>query len=233
MDFNKILEYQKVDGELYALENKLARSENKKKCIALSNLAKEAQAKSSSLEEKANDVLKEFDEARKVLAQNTKLADALAKKDVEKMNKEELEHDLEFKDKISGNLNFLDRKITKIAETINTILAEYNKTVKSYNEAKEKYRVSKIAYDKEVAEIEPQMKEIEKKLAELAKSVEPSLMQKYSSMRKDKRYPVFVPLLNNNSCGHCRMELSASAVAKLNSEGSLSCEHCRCVIIKK
>ena len=63
MDFSKILEYQKVDGDLYALETKLARSENKKKCIALSNLAKDAQAKSSSLEDKANDILKEFEEA--------------------------------------------------------------------------------------------------------------------------------------------------------------------------
>jgi len=232
MDFSKILEYQKVDGDLYALETKLARSENKKKCIALSNLAKDAQAKSSSLEDKANDILKEFEEAKKVLNQNTKLADALSKKDVNAMGKEELDHDLELKDKLASNLNFLDRKITKIAETINTILAEYNKTVKSYNEAKEQYKLSKDAYDKEVAEIEPKMKEVEAKLAELSKGVEPSLMQKYNAMRKDKRYPVFVPLINN-ACGHCRMELSASAVAKLNSEGYLNCEHCRCVIYKK
>lgn len=232
MDFNKILEYQKIDGQLYALENKLAKSENKKNCIALSNLAKDAQAKSSALEDKANEVLKEFEEAKKVLAQNTKLADALSQKDVNKMKGEELDHDLEFKDKISSNLNFLDRKITKIAETINTILTEYNKTVKSYNDAKEKYKVSKDAYDKEVAEIEPQMKEIQAKLNVLAKTLEPSLLDKYNSMRKDKRYPVFVPLINNNACGHCRMELSASAVAKLNNEGSLNCEHCRCVIYK-
>ena len=37
MDLKNILEYQKIDGELHALEGKLARSENKKKCIALSN----------------------------------------------------------------------------------------------------------------------------------------------------------------------------------------------------
>ena len=154
-------------------------------------------------------------------------------KDVEKMNGEEIDHDLTFKDKLSSNLNILDRKITKIAESINTILAEYNKTVKSYNEAKEKYKVCKDAYDKEIAEQEPKMKEIQKKLSALAKDVDSALMEKYNAMRKDKKYPVFVPLLNNNACGHCRMELSASAVAKLNNEGSLTCEHCRCVIYKK
>jgi len=232
MDFKNILEYQKIDGELYSLENLLAKSENKKKCIALSNLAKEAQAKSASLEERASGVLKEFEDAKAVLAQNTKLADALSKKEVEKMSKEELDHDLTFKDKLFSNLSVLDRKITKIAETINAILSEYNKTVKAYNEAKEKYKVCKDAYDKEVAEIEPKMKEIQKKLELLSKTVEPSLLQKYKEMRKDKKYPVYVPLLNNNSCGHCRMELSASAVVKLNSEGSLVCEHCRCVIYK-
>ena len=76
------------------------------------------------------------------------------------------------------------------------------------------------------------MKEVEAQLAQLAKGVDPVLMQKYTSMRKDKKYPVFVPLINN-ACGHCRMELSASAVTKLNSEGCLNCEHCRCVIYKK
>lgn len=233
MDFKNILEYQKVDGELYALELSLAKSENKKKCVALNNLAKEAQTKSSQLEERALEVLKEFEEAKKVLAQNTQLADALSKKDVEKMGGEEIEHDLTFKDKLSSNLSILDRKITKIAESINAILAEYNKTAKSYKEAKEKYQVCKVAYDKELAEVEPKMKEIQKRLAVLAKDVEAELMEKYKSMRKDKKYPVFVPLLNKNACGHCRMELSASAVAKLNNDGSLVCEHCRCVIYKK
>lgn len=234
MDFKNILEYQKIDGELYALEVSLARSENKKKCIALSNLAKEAQAKSAQLEDKANEVLKEFEEAKKVLVQNTKLAEALSKKDVEKMNNvEEIDRDITNKEKLSSNLTILDRKITKIAESINAILAEYNKTLKSYNEAKEKYKVCKEAYDKEVAEVEPKMKEIQAKLATLAKTVEPEIMTKYSTMRKDKKYPVFVPLLNNSACGHCRMELSASAVAKLNNDGSLVCEHCRCVIYKK
>ena len=233
MDLNNILEYQKIDGELHALEVKLARSENKKKCMSLSNTAKEAQQKSSVLEDKASEVLKEFEETKKVLAQNLKLSEALAKKDVEKMNGEELEHDLGFKDKLFANLSFLDKKITKIAENINAILAEYNKTLKLYNEAKEKYKTFKDAYDKEFAEVEPKMKEIQVKLEGLKKTVEPALMQKYLSMRKDKIFPVFVPLINNTSCGHCRMELSASAVAKLNTEGILACEHCRCVIYKK
>lgn len=233
MELKNILEYQKIDGELYALEGKLAKSENKKKCIALSNTAKDAQQKSAKLEEKASEVLKEFEEAKKVLAQNLKLSDALSKKDVEGMNKEELDHDLNFKDKLFSNLSLLDKKITKIAENINGILAEYNKTVKAYNDAKEKYKTCKEAYDKEFAEIDPKIKEIEKKLQTLAKSVEPAIMQKYMNIRKDKIFPVFVPLINGTSCGHCRMEISASAKAKLNREGVLPCEHCRCVLYVK
>ena len=64
------------------------------------------------------------------------------------------------------------------------------------------------------------------------KAVDPKIMEKYLSLRKDKIFPVFVPLINNNACGHCRMEISASAVAKLNGEGVLPCEHCRCIIFK-
>jgi predicted nucleic acid-binding Zn-ribbon protein len=233
MDLKNILEYQKIDGELHVLEVKLSRSENKKKCISLSNTAKEAQQKSSVLEDKASEILKDFEETKKVLAQNLKLSEALAKKDVENMTQEELEHDLTFKDKLFSNLSLLDKKITKIAENINTVLAEYNKALKTYNEAKEQYKKFKDAYDKEFSDLEPKMKEVQKKLEELKKSVEPAIMEKYLSMRKDKIFPIFVPLIDNASCGHCRMELSASAVSKLNHEGILPCEHCRCIIYKK
>lgn len=233
MDLTKILEYQKIDGELFALEGKLNRSENKKKCLQLTNEAKNASSKSTILEERAGEALKELDEAKKLLAQNTKLSGALVKKDLDKETPEEIDTDLTYKDKILSNLNFLDRKITKIAENINAILAEYNETVKAYNIAKNKYKGYKEAYDKEVAEIEPQMKAIEKKLQDFKGTIDPSLLEKYNNLRKDKMFPVFVPLLPGNACGHCRMEVSASAVAKLDREGLLSCEHCRCLIYKK
>ena len=153
MDLLKILEYQKVDGELVALESKLSNSENRRKCVALTNEAKSAQQKSATLEEKAGEALKELEEAKKLLSQNTKLSEALVKNDVEKLSAEELDNDLVFKDKISTNLNYLDKKITKIAENINAILTEYNKAVKAYNLAKEKFIVCKEAFDKENKEI--------------------------------------------------------------------------------
>ena len=232
MDLTKILEYQKVDGELFSLENKLNNSISKKKCIELTNEAKKAQAKSALLEDKAGEALKEFEEAKKILAQNTKLSDALVKKDIEKMSAEELDSDLSFKEKIYSNLSVLDKKITKIAEGINAILSEYNDAVKLYNIAKNKYKESKDIYDKEVAEIQPKMKALESKLATLRKEIDPAVFEKYSSIRKDRIFPVFVPLLNNGTCGHCRMEISASDKAKLEREGVLSCEHCRCIIYK-
>ena len=215
------------------MENKLNRSENKKKCIQLTNEAKTATAQSTSLEERAGEALKELEEAKKLLAQNTKLSGALTSKDVKKIGEAEIDTDLTYKDKILSNLNFLDRKITKIAESINAILAEYNEAVKTYNAAKAKYKAFKEAYDKELAETEPQMKEIQKRLDDFKSSIDPVLLEKYNNLRKDKVFPVFVPLLPGNACGHCRMEVSASAVAKLNTEGTLTCEHCRCIIYKK
>jgi len=233
MDLTKILEYQKIDGELFALENKLNNSENKRKCIQLTNEAKRSQQQSTLLEERAGEALKELEEAKKVLSQNTKLADALVKKDIEKLSKEEIDNDLSYKDKVSSNLNVLEKRITKIAESINAILAEYNLAVKNYNLAKSKYMVSKEAYDKEAAELQPKIKELEKQLEIARRTISPEILEKYDSVRKDRIFPVFVPLLSGNSCGHCRMEVSASDVAKLERDGVLTCEHCRCVIYKK
>lgn len=234
MDLKNILEYQKIDSELHALELRLARSENKKLCIVLSQSAKDAQLKSTQLETKAGDEMKRLEEAKKKFTQYLKLTDHLAKQDIEKMTKDEMEQNLTYKKNLSDNLGLLDKEISMIATNINAILGEYNKTRTSYQEAKEKYCASKAAYDKEVLEIEPKKKEIEKKLASFEKNVDPALMQKYKALRGDKIFPVFVPILNANSCGHCRMQLSASAISKLNREGVLVCEneHCRRIIYK-
>lgn len=229
MDLKNILAYQAEDKKLFDLENQLANDANKQKCVQLNQTAKASQLKSSKLEEQANFALKEMEELNKTLDINRKKGEQLLSLNIEKLSKEELDENLALKDKVAQNLAILDKKLTKLAETINAILAEFNQTIKSYNVAKEEYQKYKAAYDKKTAELEPKIAELKTKLAGIQKTVEPKLMQKYLEKRNDRIFPVLVKL-EGNTCGRCRMELSASAINKLKEDGVLTCEHCRRII---
>lgn len=230
MDITKILEYQKLDSELFKLEKALRDNPNKKIASEMSNNAKMAQQRSVGLEKKAGELLAEVDTVKKQFQIQTDKMKQVMAKDVDSMSKEEVEAMLSLKDKLSQNLNILDKNLTKLAESVNAVLADFNKTIKTYNLAKEKFTQSKTAYDKDVEAVEPKKVELEKGLVKLEKGIDSSLMEKYKKRRNDNLFPVLVPLKGGRSCGGCHMELPAAEVAKLKTEGILSCEHCRRII---
>ena len=66
----------------------------------------------------------------------------------------------------------------------------------------------------------------------MEKEIEPEVLNKYKSLRKDGIMPVFVKLVNR-SCGYCRVELPNSTIDKLKLNGQTECEHCRRIIYDK
>lgn len=229
MDLNKILAYQEVDAKLFELENELANDPNKQKCNSLNQTAKASQAKSAQLEEQAAAILREMEELNKTLEISRKKGEQLLSLNAAEISAEDIDEKLALKDKVAQNLALLDKRLTKLAESINGVLAEFNRTIKNYNIAKEEYQKFKAAYDKNAAAIEPKINELKSKLAAMSKSVEPKIMQTYISKRNDKIFPVLVKL-EGTTCGRCRMELSASAINKLKEDKTLVCEHCRRII---
>lgn len=229
MELKNILAYQAEDKKLFDLESELANDANKQKCVKLNQMAKASQVRSSQLEEQASLVLKEMDELNKTLEINKKKGEQILSLNLESLSKEELEQHLSIKEKVSQNLVALDKRLTRLAEKINAILSEFNVTIKNYNMAKEEYQKFKAAYDKKAADLEPKISELKSHLESIQKTVDQKLMQTYLSKRNDRIFPVLVKL-DGNTCGRCRMELSASAINKLKEDGILVCEHCRRII---
>ena len=60
-----LLKYQKLDSELYRVEQKLTNGEYKKKATELSTVAKKAQARSADLEMEAEKLIAEIDDIKK------------------------------------------------------------------------------------------------------------------------------------------------------------------------
>lgn len=232
MELNAILVYQDVDKQLFNLEKDLAKNPYKLKCNALNQTAKDSQVKSSQLEEQAGSILSEMEELKKTISSTKKHGEELLKKDVSKLSADEISENLATKDKVLQNLSLLDKRLTKLAESINQVLAEFNKTIKNYNEAKAQYQKYKAAYDEVAKQQQPKIDALKGQLQNLAKTVPQETMEIYNKKRADKIFPVFVEVMGNN-CGRCRMELSASALSKLKREHILTCENCRSIIYSK
>lgn len=232
MDINKLLDYQRLDSELFKLEKSLRDNPNKKTANEMSNSAKNAQQRSFQLEDKAGSLIKEIETIKKQFELQTEKMQQIMAKDLEKLSKEEVDNLLSVKEKLAQNLTILDKNLTKLAESVNVVLADFNKTLKVYNAARDKFAESKAEYDKQVKELEPEKHKLEKELLTLSKGIDSTLMTKYKEKRSDNIFPVLVPL-KENSCGGCHMELPAAQISKLKNDGVFSCEHCRRIIYFK
>lgn len=231
MNIQPILEYQKLDSELFKIEKGLRESKSKSVASQMFESMKQAQGRSHKLEEKAGSVIEEIEKIKKQFQiQENKLRE-LEEKDFESISKEEIEKMGVVKDKLAQNLAILEKNLTALAENANGVLADFNKTIKIFNSCKENYTQCKAQYDKEVEGVEAEKQKIIDKLNTLSKEINPKVMESYAKRRKENIFPVVVPL-KGNCCGGCHMELPYAQISVLEREGLFSCEHCRRLIYK-
>ena len=83
MDINKILEYQKLDSELFKIEKALRDNEDKKIANQMQQNAKVAQERSFKLDEKAKELEKEFSTAKAQYEIQRKKMEEVFAKDVD------------------------------------------------------------------------------------------------------------------------------------------------------
>lgn len=229
MDISKILDYQKLDGELFALEKSLRDNPNRKIASDMHKRATEAQKRAEDLEKMAKDLLTRVDKIKDQFEQQNKALAQILAKDVDKMEEQEIAQLSSSKDKLLQNSNILDKNLSKLAESVKMVIDEYQKTSKIFADARNKYNSSKAELDKNSAEIEPKKQELIKKLASEEKNLDKNILEKYKKLRNDNIFPVLVPLTNNH-CGFCKMELAVAVVSKINEQGFMQCEHCHRII---
>lgn len=230
MDFTKILEYQNKDGELFKIERELHKSESRKIYLQMIDTVKKTQEKSSLLESKAGELVKDYESIKKAYDDNVAQYEKFISKNLDEISDKDLDTIISATSSILNNLGILEKKLFSEAEALNTTLNEFNSTRKSYEEAKVKYVENKKVYDDEVRKKAPQMEQIKGELSKLEKDIEPKLLARYKQLRADRIYPAFVRLMDK-SCGWCRMERSAAEIDKLKSQTYMECDNCHRIII--
>lgn len=227
MNIENLLKYQKLDEELYRVEQKLVNSPYKKKATELANIAKKSQTKSTELETEAEKLISEIEDLKQKFSINKAKMDEMLNCDISSLTLDDIEKFNVLKAKIISNLNILEKMLQKSAENINLILADFNRTIKTFNEAKSQYSTCKQKIDEESKIYEPEKNRISKELKSLEKDVDVTLMNEYKKKRQDNIFPVIVPLENGTFCGRCRMELPKVAISRIKDTGVITCEHCK------
>lgn len=228
MKFDKILEYQKVDMEMTAIEQSFFKNDVYKNFTNNQNKLKAAAAKmekitqeawelsqsASKYKEKTKNISKQLDELLSVVDEIEDLAEA--------------EHYIKLINTLSDSLAALEKDAEKDKAQGAKINAEWNEILKIGQDLTKTVKQIKPEYDKIYEEVRKQREEVEARLKAIAKDVENEFIEKYIALKKDRKTRAFVKFDPEvRMCCGCNMELSGDTLAKLKKQGDWTeCPNC-------
>lgn len=224
-----ILEYQKKDAQLVAIEREIADSKAKKVVNQMVEFVKTAQTGLVSIEKNASTLIAEYEELNNKFSNAVKEFEKLNKQKYDTLEKEELATLEKHANEVVADMLLIEKNISALSKKIKDTLQEFEKTKQKGIQAKQRHSQGMKAYNDLVESKQEEVNKLKEELQVLTKKVDKKMLEKYKKMREDKKFPVFVPLLNN-SCGGCSMELATSQLNKLEQAGMMECENCRRII---
>ncbi len=228
---NELLEYQKTDGDLRKIEQELSASEDYKKYAQARKFMKTAQERLDAQDKRAAELRALRDSLYAQCEETVKAIDEYS--DIDEMV--DGGGDIAFYKKnaqsLLDKLRALKGELNKLISDVENVTEEYKKfkeqTIlmqKQYKEYKEKYEALKGAHAEEVAKINANLKKI-------SKSIPADILEKYAAKRKERIFPILVPL-NVDRC-ICGMDFSLAQQGKLAGGNVIECEHCRRFVYKQ
>ncbi len=220
----ELLEYQRLDGELRKIELELGATEEKKKLNQAKVVMRNAEMRIAAQDKRALEIkalrdslIARVDETSKAIAEYS---------DVEELV--EGGGDVSFYKKsaqqLMDKLRSLKGELNKLIAEIEQLTAEYKKLMeqgKQMNKQKKEYSEK---YKEVQAKYADRIEELNKKMEETAKNVSPEILEKYKQKRKEKVFPVLVPL-RGDMCV-CGMDLPLAQRNRLAGGNVIECENC-------
>lgn len=228
---NDLLEYQETDKKLLEIEREISSSEEYKKYAQARKFMKGAQEKLEAYDRRAAELKRLCED---LAARSDEISETVAEY-----------HDLDEMIEGGGDTSYYEKTVRALSDRLRGLKAELNKLVgeiKNVNEEYKKFREQTIAmqhqgkeykqkYDAIMGERAAEVNAIKKQLETLAKGLPAELLEKYAAKRKEKIFPIIVPLVDGRCI--CRMDISLARQSELSGGKVIECEHCRRFIYKK
>lgn len=234
MNFDKILEYQKIDQELIALENEVAKSEERSRLAVAKSRLDGATQTIGKLSAEASELLSGYDKMKakidELKARLDELDGVINDSNIEDEN--EADYYIRQVSAIADEIASLERQSSADSKKIESVNDNYKKTWEQGIKASDAYKVARGEYDKFVKERQPRVAEISKELSALKKDIPERVMEVYQTLRQAKKMPAFVEYdPKANVCGRCFMDVPNDTKAKLKNAGDFTeCPNCRRIL---
>ena len=223
--FKDILDYQKKDLELNKVQRELDSLPSRKVVEDMVATVKDLQLKSQSLEKQAGELKQTYD---KMIDEITELDSLISNFDKSIDQKEAIT----ILTKYNNSLIAMQNKIVKLQSKIEEVLKQFDLAKKKVVLAKTKHKEAKLSIEKSESILLPKIEKLKSDLASSRKNIKAELMKKYDDLKADNVMPVFVYKMDD-SCGGCRMEISARGLEQVRVNNFIECENCRRIIINK
>ena len=233
MNFNKMLEYQKIDQEILALENEVNKSKERANLVAaknniakstdiITNLKNEAAtllANFNNVQDKIEKLKTELDEYEGVLEGVQDVA--------------ETDYHIKKVNAIVDSISALEREVALSSKRIDDINEKYKKTWDQGVKDTAVFKVAKAEYDALVEKYRPQVAEKVKARDALKDGFTDKMFELYTALKNGKKLPALVPYDGKTSgcCPRCGMEVANDTLAKLKNPGDFAeCPNCRRIL---
>jgi predicted nucleic acid-binding Zn-ribbon protein len=236
MDFlQKLMECQRVEQQINAIENGLRQSPVRKKLLHARNYIVNAQSNYQQMESDVEDLHKALEDLEKRYDANLNRAkeesvhyDAADEEsdlaDVQDMRREAFE----IADALARNEQDLQGLIQRLAN----IDQEMKKMAANLPRARQDYAKMKAIYDKELKAVTDKTEPLKAELEKVQATLPETLLARYNQARRHASNPI-VPL-EGDRCSGCNMELASAGLTRLRNQGIVECENCgRLVYIKE
>ena len=225
LNIQAILAYQEVDKKLYKIEREISASPERRAYHQIRKFLAGASEKLEQFEVKTKQIKGQLMELAKKYKQ---LEDSLG----------EFEHiddevgDISFYKKkaltLNDTLKALKNEIAELTKEINKTHDEYQELKKEVIKKQEEGKVAQEKYEQVKNSREGEMNEIKEKLAKLREKIAQEDFETYERKRKEKVFPVVVPV-QGDSC-FCSMNLSLLDINKLKNGESIECGECHRIL---
>lgn len=229
----EMLKYQSLDIELNRIERDLRKNQFYVKRKEIKAALQSGEEQLARLEHKTLDLRNQLSAATQTLQKITAVIDEHTKEIA----------DIEDQDELNYMSKKLDEQLALLSATekdVKQILREAEELEKNFDNVSKvqiprlagEYNKCNVEFEKATNEVKPRVVELKKQQAELKNVIEAGLFERYKKLSETVR-PVFVPLMDGNRCGGCRMEMPTAQVEAKMAKGFMVCEHCGRIIYKQ
>lgn len=227
----QLLNYQKKDSELLALEEELSNSEERKKYIQTQNFLKKASEKLDLLEGKSQEMVSLFERLK-------------AKYEEVEETLKDYEHIGELVEG-GADISFYQRSAQQLTDSLKSLKADLNNLIAAAKEAQDEYQTLKkkvLVAQKQYPELKSAYQDYKKtrqaaadKIAEelkkIAEEIDPEVLKKYRAKRAERIFPILCEI-KSDRCSKCGMELSLADKETVSAGKVVECENCHRFLYK-